>query len=98
MSIHKQNKMKQIKKLVHENGRVTICDSNVVGISSGSCQKIFTQDLNMQWIATKLVSCLLTDKQKQNHVSIRPTRKLHNSQFLAKVVEDTEIQIGTEGE
>jgi hypothetical protein len=74
VSIHKQNRIvKQIKKLVHEKGCVTICDSSEVEILSGSCQKNFVQDLNMQWIATKLVSCLLTDKQKQNHVSVCQT-------------------------
>jgi hypothetical protein len=42
-------------------------------------KKMFTQDLNMQWIAAKLVTCLLTDEQKQNRISVcvRPTGKLN---------------------
>lgn len=38
MSIHNKNKMvKQIKKLVHEDGCVTICDFSEAGISFGTC-------------------------------------------------------------
>jgi hypothetical protein len=44
--------------------------ANEVGISVGSYQSILTQGLNMQWIATKFVPCVLAEEQRQNHVSV----------------------------
>jgi hypothetical protein len=39
------------------------------GISLGSCHNILTCNLNIHYIAAKSVPCLLTDKQKQDHVA-----------------------------
>jgi hypothetical protein len=41
-----------------------------MGIAGGSCQRILTQGLNMQWIAAKCLLNLLADKQKYTCITV----------------------------
>jgi len=60
-----------VRHLILQNRRLTIREiAEVVGISFGSCQAILTEKLNMQRVATKFVSRVLTEDQKANRVNI----------------------------
>jgi hypothetical protein len=60
----------QVGGLVLENRRITICEVvNVMGNKSGPVQSFLKESLNMCWIATKFMPCLLSDKQK-SHVNM----------------------------
>jgi len=44
--------------------------SEINGLSWSSCQRILTEDLNMKRVSTKFVLRLLTEDQKNNHLSV----------------------------
>jgi len=60
-----------VRHLILQNCPLTLREiAEDVGISFGSCQAILTEKLNMQRVAAKFVSCMLTDDQKANRVNI----------------------------
>ena len=60
-----------VKKMILNNRRITIREvAEDVGISFGSCQKIFTDVLGIKREAAKIVSKLLNFEQKQNRMDI----------------------------
>ena len=57
--------------MIRGNRRLTVREvADEVGVSIGSCHKIFTEELQMCRINAKYVSRLLTDDQKENRVEI----------------------------
>jgi len=62
--------IEKVRSVICENRRLTTRDvSEEVGICKSSCHTIFTKKLKMHRVATKFVLRLLTEEQKQNHVS-----------------------------
>jgi hypothetical protein len=63
--------IEEIRELIHENCRQTIHElADTVGISYGVFQEIFIENLNMFRIATRFVSRLLTNDQKQQRINM----------------------------
>ena len=60
-----------MKKTILNNRRITIREvANIIGISFGPCQAIFTDVLSMKHAEAKIVSKLLNFKQKQCRMDI----------------------------
>ena len=60
-----------VKKMILNNRRITIREvANIIGISFGPCQAIFTDVLSMKHAEAKIVSKLLNFKQKQCRMDI----------------------------
>jgi hypothetical protein len=63
--------VEKIQELIHDAHRRTIHElTDTGGISYKVCQEILTENLNMRCIATKFVPQLLTNDQKQWHISV----------------------------
>ena len=84
-----------IREKINEDRRYTIDEiSEATGVSWSSCQRILTVDLNMRRIAAKFVPHLLTQDQKNTHLTL--CQKLKNQiesdpNFLSKVIMGDEI-------
>jgi len=60
-----------------------------VGISTGSCHQILTENLQMRCVRAKFMPCLLTDNQKENGVEIGQELLANvngNENFLNKII------------
>ena len=63
--------VKKIRQKIKEDRRYTIDEiSEALGVSWSSCQRILTVDLNMRRVAAKFVSRLLTQEQKNTHLTL----------------------------
>ena len=70
------SKVEQVRAAVNQDRRRTIHDLCAeVGIGSGSCQRILTEQLNMHRIAAKFVPSVLTQDQKDSRVAICQEQK-----------------------
>lgn len=59
-----------VKEYVYKNRRITIYEAaNVLWISFGSVQSFLKGNLTMPQIAVKFMPCLLSEKQKEKHVT-----------------------------
>jgi hypothetical protein len=70
--------------------------ANEVGISTGSCLKIFTEKLYMCHVSAKFVPHLLTDDQKENHVVFSQDLLANangNENFLKKIITGDELRV-----
>jgi histone-lysine N-methyltransferase SETMAR len=87
----------KVREVIREDRRRTIHDvCNIVGLSYGTCQRIWSEELNMRHIAAKFVPRLLTDDQKQHslEVSMELKKQVRNDpDFLYKVVTGDESLI-----
>ena len=64
-----QENIDRVSEMIRSNRRLTIREtSEDLNISYGSVQKILTTDLNMRRVSVKFVLCVLTVKQKQQHL------------------------------
>jgi len=65
------SKVEHVRAAANQDRRRTIHDLCAeVGIGYGSCQRILSEQLNMQWIAAKFVPRVLTQDQKDSRVAI----------------------------
>jgi len=63
--------IEKVRSVTRENRRLTVCEvSEEVGICKSSCHTILTEKLKMHCVAAKFVPRLLTEEQKQNHVTV----------------------------
>jgi len=54
-----------------KNRRIAIHEvGNILGIPFGTVQRILKDNLSMHQIAAKFASCLLSEEQKEHHVSM----------------------------
>lgn len=61
----------QARELFRENRRIAIHEvGNILGTSFGTFQRILKDNLSMHQIAAKFASCLLSEEQKEHHVSM----------------------------
>jgi hypothetical protein len=61
----------RVKNVIHGNRRPTVREvAEEVGIPSGSCHTILTEDLGMHWFSAKFMPKSLTDDQKLHRFSI----------------------------
>jgi phage antirepressor YoqD-like protein len=60
----------RVQELVHENRRITVREvAKMLGISYESVQIVLKDNLYMCRIAAKFMPCLLSEEQKENHVT-----------------------------
>jgi hypothetical protein len=67
-----------------------------LGISYGTCQCIFTEELMMRWITVKYVPRVLTYNQKQQCISVCCDFQEHvqnDPTFLAKIITGDETWV-----
>ena len=75
--------VERVLVVIRGNHRLTVREvADEVGISIGSCHKIFTEKLQMRRVSAKFVTRLLTDYQKENRVEI--TQELLPMQMVMK--------------
>ena len=61
----------QVRELFRENKRIAIHEvGNILGVSFGTVRRILKDNLSMHQIAAKFASCLLSEGQKEHHVSM----------------------------
>jgi hypothetical protein len=65
------NHVERVHAVIRANGRLTVREvADKVGISIGSCQQIFTEELQMRCVSAEFMPRLLIDNQKENCVEI----------------------------
>jgi len=83
--------------VIRENRRLTIREvPEEVGICKSSCHTILTQKLKMLHVAAKFVPRLLTEEQKQNHVTVSQElldRSNTDENFLKNVITGDETWV-----
>jgi len=63
--------VEKVLAVICQNHCLTVCEvAKEVGICKSSCHLILTDKLKMRRVAAKFVPRLLTDAQKENHVTI----------------------------
>ena len=63
--------VEKVLAAICQNHRLTVCEvAKEVGICKSLCHLILTDKLKMRHVATKFVPRLLTDAQKENHVTV----------------------------
>jgi hypothetical protein len=89
--------VENVRKIVYEDRRNTITEiADRLGLSSGTCQRILTEDLNMRRISAKLVPRLLTEEEKQRRVLVcqELLDEVRNDQnFLSRVITGDETWV-----
>lgn len=56
--------------LIHADQHLTICEiTKLTTVLFGSVQPMLTGDLQMRRITDRIILCILTDEQKEHHVS-----------------------------
>lgn len=73
MSIGKENdeNVDPAREILRENRRIAIHEvGNILGISFGTVRRILKDNLSMHQIAAKFAPCLLSEEQKEHHVSM----------------------------
>jgi transposase len=65
------NHIEKVRSVIRENHRLIVREvSEEVGVCKSSCHTILTEKLKMHHVAAKFVPRLLTEEQKQNHVTV----------------------------
>jgi len=63
--------VEKVPAVIRQNRCLTVCEvAEEVGICKSSCHLILTNKLKMHRVAAKFVPHLLTDAQKENHVTV----------------------------
>jgi len=87
----------RVRAVIRGNRRLTVRDvADEVGISIGSCHKIFTEKFQMRRVSAKFVPRLLTDDQKENRVEISQELLANangNENFLKNIVTGDETWV-----
>jgi len=83
--------------MIRENRRLNIREvSEEVGICKSSCHTILTEKLKMHRVAAKFVPRVLTEEQKQNHLSVSQElldRSNTDENFLNNVITGDETWV-----
>jgi hypothetical protein len=69
---------------------------NIVGLSYGTCQQILLDELNMRRIATKYVTRLLSNDQKEYHIPICTElmeQAENNPNFISNIITGDEYWV-----
>ena len=86
-----------MRSVIREDRRLTVREvSEEVGICKSSCHKILTEKLKMHRVAAKFVPRLLTEEQKQNHVTVSQElldRSNTDENFLKNVITGDEMWV-----
>jgi len=83
----------RIQELLRQDRRRTIHIAEEVGIDYGTCQRVLTEELAMQRVATKFMPRILTADQRQRRVNVcTELRQLasDDENFLSRVITDDE--------
>jgi AraC-like DNA-binding protein len=89
------NHVHRVPAVIHGNHRLSVQEvADEVGISTGSCQQIFTEKLRMRRVSAKFVLHLLTEDQKKNRVEINQELLANaNEHFLTNVITGDEMWV-----
>jgi len=89
--------IEKVRSVIRENRRLIIREvSEEVGIYKSTCHTILTEKMKMHRVAAKFVPRLLTEKQKQNRVSVSQElldRSNTDENFLKNVITGDETWV-----
>jgi len=89
--------VEKVLAVIRQKHCLSVCEvTKEVGICKSSCHLILTDKLKMRRVVTKFVPHLLTDAQKENHVTVSQElldRSNADENFLKNVITDDETWV-----